>query len=130
MDQSAMRDNTSDPLEEFSPAHSAAPESGHGDIDEETAVDEEDDKDDKDQSTVPFVIPKNVAPLNEVHEMIRVSYVEGNKSAKDTLVKALFLVISAQACNKITVENSPDRMIPLYDLATSEFTNTSKKSEA
>jgi hypothetical protein len=77
------------------------------------------DQDDR----VPFNIPRNVAPVNEVHELVRLLWIENPTSKSQQLfTNILFDVLCAQACDEVTTENDPDKMLSLYDLAATNFT--------
>ena len=69
---------------------------------------------------VPFEIPKEVAPVNEVHEFSRLLTCNG-KSESSLYVNALFDVLSARSCNTITEESGHERLFQLYDQVATEF---------
>jgi len=81
---------------------------------------------DDDEDVLPFTIPKDVLPVNEIQQMVKVMWTdntETNGRPNKYFVKCLFELLCAQACNTITVEIDPERMINIYELAATEFVN-------
>jgi hypothetical protein len=72
---------------------------------------------------VPFPIPKNVSPVNEVEQFVQDMWIDGTKKSKKLFIQALFDLVCAQACNEITESQKPDKIHAIYDLAATEFTN-------
>ena len=104
-----------------------------GQIDNTDALDdrhvEGGDDDGDNDSIVPFNIPRNVAPVHEIEEMVRILNADSGdtksqKVQRDCLVQNLFRLICGQACNNITEESNPDKKLALYELAALEFTQT------
>jgi hypothetical protein len=80
----------------------------------------DDDYDDENEYTVPFAIPKNVTPVNEVQEMV--SELWNTTSAnKKLFIYALFDLLAGHAGDSVTGEQSVARYPDLCTMAGTNF---------
>jgi hypothetical protein len=87
-------------------------------------VDIEEVDEEKENDWIPFTIRKDVLPVNEVQQMVKVMWTENtvtNGEPNKHFSKCLFVLVCAQACNTITQDFQPERTMHIYELASTEF---------